>query len=181
MEHEKKVMSRSVFFDTEFTQFRDMGREPKLISIGLVEENGCEFYAELIDTYQKSDCSNFVVDVVLPLMDGNRMKEAQLAYRLKDWIESLEAEEVVLRCDSPSYDWLLVVALFNSYGWPLNLCRKVSTVEFESDRQALWYQAGLAIFWMENAERMHHAMVDARAMRFAWEYAIKRGKECGIE
>jgi len=31
------------------------------------------------------------------------------------------------------------------------------------------------VFWKDNAERMHHALVDARSMRFAWKYAIKRG------
>jgi len=50
-------MTRSVFFDTEFTKFRTVDDEPKLISIGLVAEDGREFYAELLDTWDISDCS----------------------------------------------------------------------------------------------------------------------------
>jgi len=173
MEHEKKVKSLSVFFDTEFTQFRDVGREPKLISIGLVSDNGCEFYAELQDTYQKSDCSDFVVEVVLPLLDGNNLlMESQLAYKLKDWIESLGAEEVVLRCDSPGYDWELVAGLFNCYEWPSNLSKKYGTVDFDNARQTHRYQFGLAIFWKNNYERMHHALTDARSMHFAWNHVL---------
>jgi hypothetical protein len=37
-----------IFFDTEFTE---LGIDPKLISIGLISEDGThEFYAELSDT-----------------------------------------------------------------------------------------------------------------------------------
>ncbi len=41
-----------VFLDTEFTQFH----RPDLISIGLVAEDGREFYAERTD-YNQDDCS----------------------------------------------------------------------------------------------------------------------------
>ena len=45
-----------VFFDTEFTE---LGPNAKLISIGLVTEDGRHtFYAELTDTYELSDCSD---------------------------------------------------------------------------------------------------------------------------
>ncbi|NCN89503.1 MAG: hypothetical protein GW936_08730 [Gallionella sp.] len=176
-DNRKRGKALSVFFDTEFTRFRDLEHEPKLISIGLVAEDGREFYAELTDTYQESDCSDFVLDVVRPLLDGsNKLQEAQLAVQLKDWIERLGADEVVLRCDAPAYDWTFVVELFRFYGvWASNLRRKSGTVYFDSDRQIHRYQSALAMFWMDNQARMHHALVDARSMRFAWRYAIKRG------
>ncbi len=79
-----------VFFDTEFTTLSEKGYLA-LISIGFVSVDGREFYAELIDTWQKGMCSTFVIDTVLPLLDGGecRMTEAQLAIRLKEWIENL--------------------------------------------------------------------------------------------
>lgn len=181
---EKRGKALNVFFDTEFTRFRDMEHEPKLISIGLVADDAGnpalqddrEFYAELTDTYQQSDCSQFVLDVVLPLLDGrNRLQEAHLASQLKAWIEGLGADEVILRCDAPSYDWPFVASLFQSYGWPANLSRKCGTVYFDSDRQQRRYREGLATFWKDNQARMHHALVDARSMQFAWKHAIKRG------
>jgi len=176
MEQEKKKKSLSVFFDTEFTKFRTVDDEPKLISIGLVSEDGREFYAELQDTWDISDCSQFVISVVLELLDNKEyIKEADLAVKLKAWIEGLGAEEVVLRCDAPAYDWQFVAELFRFYGWPANLRRKCGTVYFDNDRQTHRYRSGLSVFWKDNAERMHHALVDARSMRFAWKYAIKRG------
>ncbi|MDP1872049.1 MAG: hypothetical protein Q8K61_10550 [Gallionella sp.] len=57
-----------IFFDTEFTE---LGIDPKLISIGLISEDGTrEFYAELSDTYQPTDCSAFVHEAVLPHLQG---------------------------------------------------------------------------------------------------------------
>jgi len=176
MEQEKKKKSLSVFFDTEFTKFRTVDDEPKLISIGLVSEDGREFYAELLDTWDISDCSQFVISVVLELLDNEEyVKEADLAVKLKDWIESLGAEEVVLRCDAPAYDWPFVAELFQFYGWPVNLRRKCGTVYFDNDRQVHRFQSGLAMFWHDNSGKMHHALTDAMSLRFAWKYAIKRG------
>lgn len=53
-----------LFLDTEFT---DLHR-PYLISVGLVDATGeHRFYAELCDTWQKSRCSYFVLENVIPL------------------------------------------------------------------------------------------------------------------
>lgn len=49
-----------IFFDTEFTSLH---WQAKLISIGLVTEDGRKFYAELSDTYQMTECSDFVREV----------------------------------------------------------------------------------------------------------------------
>lgn len=167
----------NVFFDTEFTRFRSLDDEPKLISIGLVTDDGREFYAELQDTWDISDCSDFVRQVVLELLDNQEYtKEADLAVQLKEWIESLGDQEVVLRCDAPSYDWTFVQELFHFFGtWPANLRRKVGTVYFDNDRQRHRYNAGMAMYFRDQDSRQHHALVDARAMCFAWKYAIKRG------
>ena len=54
-----------IFLDTEFTDFPES--ECDLISIGLVDENGREFYAESTQ-FRREACSDFVVDVVLPLL-----------------------------------------------------------------------------------------------------------------
>ncbi len=46
-----------VFLDTEYTNIS----QPALISIGLVADDGREFYAELTDGWLACDCSPFVV------------------------------------------------------------------------------------------------------------------------
>lgn len=57
-----------VFFDTEFTE---LGIDPRLISIGLVSEDGERtFYAELSDTHVPSDCSDFAREAALPHLEG---------------------------------------------------------------------------------------------------------------
>ena len=70
-----------IFFDTEFT---DLHWQAKLISIGLVTEDGRTFYAELTDTYIDAECGDFARDVVLPLLDGGdaRMTFPALSLRL---------------------------------------------------------------------------------------------------
>lgn len=55
-----------IFLDCEFTQ---PNLDSKLISLALVSESGKEFYVELTDTYSVEDCSDFVIQNVLPQLD----------------------------------------------------------------------------------------------------------------
>lgn len=165
----------SVFFDTEFSTLGDKINLPRLISIGCVASEGREFYAELTDTWQKENCSEFVIETVLPLLQGGEvcMTEAVLEERLKAWIEGF-VDEVVFRSDSPSHDWPFVEKLFKLSGWPLNLRTKCGTILFESDRQAHRYNNAVEDYFKTHGKRQHHALVDARSMQYAWKYAIKR-------
>ena len=164
-----------VFFDTEFTRFADMQHEPKLISIGCVAWGGEEFYAELSDTYQKTDCSDFVIETVLPLLQrGDKMMfEIQCATRLKDWIEGL-GKEVRFMSDSPRHDWPFIEYLFDFYGWPSNLSRKCGYVFQEDMFKQRRYERFLADYWTRNFHRMHHSLVDARSMQWATKNAVRR-------
>lgn len=167
----------NVFFDTEFTTIDKKNGVQTLISIGCVAQDGREFYAELTDTWHQFNCSQFVVENVLPLLQGSeyQMTEAALAVHLKDWIESMSEKEVTLRSDAPLYDWVWVEQLFNDYGWPKNLRQKSGTIYFNHDSQIRRYQDALGKFWKANAAQQHHALVDARSLQFAWKFAIKRG------
>lgn len=168
----------NVFFDSEFTTLDFKNGYPYLISIGCVAENDREFYAELSDTWHEGLCSNFVVNTVLPLLQGNeyRMTEAELAVRLKAWIEGLTENQVILRSDCPGVDWPWVEQLFQFYGcWPKNLRQKCGTIYFNHDYQIRHYQKGLEDYWKISAVRQHHALVDAKSLLFAWKFAIKRG------
>ncbi len=168
-----------VFFDTEFTTLGDRINLPHLISIGCVAQGGEEFYAELTDTWQQSACSEFVVENVLPLLQGgdSRMKESELAVRLKGWIEGLTTNEEVVFCtDSPRFDWPFVGELFNFYGWPKNMRRRYSTVFFEEGWRNQYYDAGLQDFWNKNLARQHHSLVDARSMQCAWKFAMQQSQ-----
>ena len=80
---------------------------PDLISIALVSEDGCEFYAERTD-YRRADCSDFVRATVLPLlgdMPDVECDRAQLSNRLREWFDQLPEPAIVIY-DFES-DWLL--------------------------------------------------------------------------
>jgi len=58
-----------IFLDCEFTQ---LNQYSKLISLALVSQSGEEFYVELTNTYSLDDCSDFVIQNVLPQLDPLR-------------------------------------------------------------------------------------------------------------
>lgn len=87
------------FLDCEFTQ---LNQDTKLISLALVSEVGNEFYVELTDTYQVEDCSDFVIQHVLPQLDlplyGMSLAEAQAS--LKVFLGSIE-DQLEVCSDAP--------------------------------------------------------------------------------
>ncbi len=165
-----------IFFDTEFTSL-DSQQMRGIVSIGLVAQDGREFYAEFSDTWDESLCSIFVLETVLPLLDGgdHRMSVAEIAIRLKAWIESLTENEVILRSDAPDLDWPFIQDIFEFHGWPKNLRRKCGTIYFDKFDQQERYIEAIEEFWKDNFARHHHALVDAQSLLFAWKRAIRRG------
>ena len=170
-----------VWFDTEFTTLDKDHGHPFLISIGLVSHDGKEFYAELSDTWHKGLCSQFVIETVLPLLQGGEylMTEAELAFRLRDWLDSIElppGEQIILRSDAPGTDWPWVEQLFSFYGaWPTHLRRTPGAITLPTAAHNYRFETALCEYWKIHTERQHHALEDARSLRFAWKTAIKRG------
>jgi hypothetical protein len=151
-----------IFCDTEFTE---LGIDPRLISIGLIPEQGDRtFYAELTNTYQSSDCSDFVREAVLPLLQGGeaRMDMHELTLRLGNWLESF-AQPVQLATDSLSWDWPWIQEIFSLPGtWPKNV---------ESRPLILSQTPGFYLSVEEafaTGLRRHHALDDAKANRIGW-------------
>lgn len=109
-----------LFLDTEFS---DLVPGNKLISIALVDENEEFFYAELTDTYELKDCSDFVKLYVLPYLKGgeHRMSSYDCALKLGAWIEDREVA-CILGMDNPSWDKPHLLRLLESL-WPANLDR----------------------------------------------------------
>ena len=92
-----------LFLDCEFTQ---LNRDTKLISLALVSETGDEYYVELTDTYRVADCSNFVIQNVLPQLNlptsGQTLVEAQAS--LLAFLTNLEGP-LEICSDAPDWDW----------------------------------------------------------------------------
>ncbi len=165
-----------VFFDTEFTSINPHV-DQALISVGLVTVDGREFYAELSDTWQKSMCSTFVLNTVLPLLDGGgaRLVEAQVALLLREWIEGLGADEVVLASDAPQFDWHWIAEIFEYHDqWPQNLRRRPNRAYFRHPQHQDRFDLALTEYWQKNGERQHHALVDARSLRYAWHITNRK-------
>ena len=164
-----------IFFDTEFSGTEKTKGHRYLISIGCVSSDEHEFYAELTDTWDEGLCSFFTIESVLPLLQGGdfEMGVDELAVRLKNWVENLTDEQVTFRSDAPSFDWPFLQEIFDLHGWPKNLDRQCGTVVFEDESQQQRFNRALEDFWKSpiHAQLRHHALIDAKSLRFAWWHA----------
>lgn len=157
-----------IFFDCEFS---DLEPNPRLISIGLISEDGQTFYAELTGTYEPYQCSDFVRETVLPLLEGGnaRMTFRELAEHLAAWLAALDGP-VKLACDSLAWDWPWITKIFATQEqWPCNLAPRPELLK-QDDEFVLaaeeCFRTGL---------RRHHALDDSKANRAAW-MATRQGK-----
>ena len=148
-----------LFLDTEFT---DLHHEAKLISIALVSEDGKSFYAELTDTYERCECSDFVMNFVLPFLKGSEyeMTESECALKIATWIEE-QGVEFIIACDNISWDLPHLRRLLDKTTvWPANLIKddyyKFIIMDDVSERIVL-----------ENDFDIHNALDDAMVMMLA--------------
>lgn len=156
-----------IFFDTEFS---GLIVDPKLISIGFVDETGERtFYAELCDTWRLDDVGDFARAAVLPQLDGGAalMTMGELGERLTAWLVAFGAP-VKLVTDSLSWDWPWVQEIFYAHGvWPSNVDGKPLLLtmnylnDFDRFNQAMEKAFGEGL-------RRHHALDDAKANRLGW-------------
>jgi hypothetical protein len=156
-----------IFFDTEFT---DLSIDPRLISIGLVSEDGLEFYAELSDTYDMPDCGFFALEAVLPQLEGGAalMKIADLRICLGSWLKGFN-QPVKLATDSEAWDWPWIHELFdNEYAiWPENLDGKPLLLSINYINQMDIFNETVENAFASGLRR-HHALDDAKANRLGW-------------
>lgn len=147
-----------LFLDTEFTDFIDC----ELISIGIISEEGHEFYAERND-FDKNRCNAFVVAAVLPLLNKEPAligTEEEIGVALLSWMEQFKCVEVC-------FDYSMDFELF------YYLCRDPETLkipEWIRGRNIAKEISDLAVerYWHENGRMAHHALHDARANRYAF-------------
>ena len=156
-----------LFLDCEFTQ---LNQSSKLISLALVSETRDEFYVELARTYLVDDCSDFVIQNVLPQLSlpsyGMRLAEAQ--DKLKVFLNSLDGPLEVCS-DAPDWDWDFFCDLaYVDHKWPshvanmptnlINLFKHLDTDDI--DEIAL-------------PELPHHALLDARLLADLYQRLAK--------
>jgi hypothetical protein len=147
-QHEDGVTVMRLFLDCEFTE---LSAKAKLISLGLVAEDGREFYVELLDVWRLDDCSHFVVEVVLPKLWGDEyaMPVIDARVSLLRFLASFD-EVVEIVTDAPQFDWELFCELVYDNGhWPKNVRN------YPTDATALEVVN-------EGEDLPHHALLDAR-------------------
>jgi hypothetical protein len=179
-----------IFFDTEFT---GLHQHTTLISIGLIAENGREFYAEFID-YDKDQIDDWLRENVIANLiynnDENRAytdgahtgrtgDKEYIVRELEGWLNSL-GEHVEMWSDCLAYDWVLFCQLwggpFNVPEWiyyiPFDLSTlfKIKGIDPDIDREefAIETDEKMPISYIKKLNK-HNALQDAKVIKACYE------------
>ncbi|WP_340645440.1 3'-5' exoribonuclease [Phenylobacterium sp.] len=144
------------WLDTEFIE-RPFGLD--LISIGIVCEDGREFYAESSEV-DWSRASHWIVDNVRPQLTGGGETLENISYGIRRFMETDQAP--VLWGYFAAFDWVAFCGLFGSlselpFDFP-QVCLDVRQWQIELGEPQLPPQN----------DSKHHALSDARWTREAW-------------
>jgi len=180
----------NIFFDTEFT---GLHQNATLISIGLVAEDGREFYAEFTD-YDKSQIDDWIQEnVISNLIYNNNVDWAYtdgahtgrigdkvyIVQELEQWFKSFDVDKIEMWGDCLAYDWILFCQLWG-YAFkipkkifyiPFDLCTlmKVHGIDPDINREefALSTQSGAV------PESKHNALWDAKVSKACYKKIFK--------
>lgn len=167
-----------IFFDFEFTA---LSQNASPISLGMISEDGRQFYAEFMD-YDREQVSPWVKENVLPKLrlqelDGLPVLKApsiwqiigtrrQVEILLRDWLSQFDRVE--MWGDVLAYDWILFLELFegdperklprNVFYIPFDISTlmKSKGIDPDIDRETF---SGLSLL------DKHNALDDARMIR----------------
>jgi diamine N-acetyltransferase len=139
-----------VFLDSEFTNLRN----PELISLGAVATDQTAFYAELRGwTPERS--SEFVRQVVAPLLDGDAVTHDVAAEALSAWLDERTGHAPTTIISDSGYDRWALAELLGREDLPAGVDWKRVAVGYDE----------LDAVTRELVLRRHHALDDARALR----------------
>lgn len=146
-----------IWFDTEFYE---NGETIKLISIGAVREDGHAYYAETLDAEQHASSTKWLMDNVLPHLNGFGVSRARIAADLI----AFAGEKPEFWAYYADYDWVVLCQIFGTMmdlpkGWPM-YCRDVKQLCDSLGNPHLPKQI----------TQEHSALADAEWARNAWEF-----------
>lgn len=135
-------------FDTEFIED---GRTIDLLSIGVVREDGAEYYAEVAEA-DRSRANPWVRANVLPHLTGDTLPRAQIGADLVEFAGA-HPQWWAYYAD---YDWVALCQLYGTMmdlpdGWPM-FCMDIKQLCVSMGDPRL----------PEQASTEHHALADAR-------------------
>lgn len=145
------------WFDTEFYE---NGRTIELISIGVVSEDGREYYTETRTAPFLASQSEWLKANVLPHLTGYELPREAIA---RDLIEFM-GEKPEIWAYYADYDWVALCQLHGTMmdlpkGWPM-YCRDVKQLCDSLGNPKL----------PEQTSTEHHALADAKWTKQAWEF-----------
>lgn len=175
-----------VYIDFEFSDF--LHRD--IISIGAVTESGETFYKENADEYD-TNASGWTKEHVYPLLQPEHaIGLVELEARLWHWFDELECESIEIVVDYiGDYELLLEllndkhpkfiddpVVIYNSF-----TAACVSKGVYEKDFETVYrlreckdfYYMEFMGWFQENGVKQHHALNDAKAIKYAFELTVK--------
>src|SRR5882757_8415790 len=143
------------------TQFIERPYTIDLISIGLVAEDGREFYAESSEV-DWTKASHWTLQTVRPRLEGTGMPREDIGYAIRRFTDA--DKHPVFWGYFPAYDWVAFCWLFGGmndlpFAYP-QLCLDIKQWAIELGDPELPHQAGAR----------HHALADARWTKEAWAF-----------
>jgi hypothetical protein len=157
-----------IYFDTEFVED---GVTIDLISIGLIREDGRELYRESLEC-DLSRASPWVVENVIPNLHGVGVSRLNLANDVREFVGPVrDGDKPEFWANHCAYDWVALCQLFGTMmdlpkGWP-TWCRDVRWLEAELGDPKVPEQVGVR----------HHALMDARYDKFAYDFLMGLTRE----
>ncbi len=164
-----------IFFDTEFTQFR----EGELLSIGLVSEDNRECVAEVHDPDRHARASAFCHSEVLPqfgTVQAHVAKDdAGVGEVIYNWLASFE--EPLTLCYDYKLDWRFFEEALRSAGaWNTIASNLTAFNVADVANSESCLQAQEQYFLGRSSPGRHHPLVDALALRERWREYVRLGR-----
>lgn len=149
-----------IFFDTEFIED---GRTIDLISIGMIADDGREYYAEFLEC-ETGRASPWVRQHVLPKLCGPIKPRRVIAAEIVEFV----GDEPEFWAYFADYDWVALCQLYGTMmqlprGWP-KYCLDLKQMVHELGNPSLQRQEG----------GDHNALADARWVRDTWHVVRAR-------
>jgi hypothetical protein len=143
------------------TEFVETPHTIDLISVGIVAEDGREFYAESREV-DWSQASDWTLETVRPLLEGPPISREEIGYAVRRFMDG--ADSPVFWGYFPAYDWVVFSWLFGGmkdlpFHFP-QLCLDIKQWAIELGDAVLPEQIGVR----------HHTLADAKWTKTAWRF-----------
>lgn len=171
------------FLDTEFIE-TDHSEPVRLVSLGVVDENGREFYAETLEARNLTGADAWFHENVVPHL--NTTKNPQWGWKTRPDICRELSEFVADGCKDGSrpefwgyfadYDWMLVSQL---YGRLINAPKSWPKVCFDI-RQLMYHMRVSKKELPKQTGALHNALEDAKWNREAFKFLADRVQDAKV-